>query len=482
MLEEEEEEEAEEEEEEEEEYDGWDGRLQETSESDDNIFHPSQRKGPFSLSKPHAVNNSDTGKGAIAHRGGDTPTITASEGLKLPERQPTPDNMELHGHNVLELQHDIMSAHQRRESTVFADELRESHDTSSTHVLGMKPPSLAELTRVSLDKECSPSDMSSEAGNTWSSSTLSHLEQDSCLSVHTPKSAKTLVPGKKWRLQEGEDNGSTTQLLPLQPAPESTAVSNRSGGRYRKRNSVECVKLSSTAQGSKPASFKSVESIDGHTRKPIPAQEDDSLRQKGAPGVVGGSASSAVSSSFSSNSVSDNFVRLNLKVKRFSRKRGGLTGSAYKRRMWKKYQKGQSGASFRGGGGGRGSGVCFKCGKPGHWAKECTEREGSKNLGSFAGEKVQFSDGMGLEHMEELDSDTLQRLAQESPFPSTREAAVMARGVGLEQSRQAQAETAVEPEEPFVALPPCSVRPPSPPPPMEPLFPSDTGDVQGRVQ
>ena len=59
----------------------------------------------------------------------------------------------------------------------------------------------------------------------------------------------------------------------------------------------------------------------------------------------------------------DNFVRLNMKVKKYQRKGGHISGPAYKRMQWKEKMKARS-ESF-------GSDKCFKCGGSGHWANKC---------------------------------------------------------------------------------------------------------------
>ena len=199
--------------------------------------------------------------------------------------------------------------------------------------------------------------------------------------------------------------------------------------------------------------------------------------------------------------VSDNFVRLNMKVKKFSKRPGrSLTGSAYKRHMWKKRQNQESGSGVGGAGrggarrGGRGRGggrnVCFKCGKPGHWAKNCTDNGGSKNLGTFAGEAVKFDDSLALGREDDVDSDMLEELAKNSPFPTVQEAAMMARGIKLkpkaaaaESSGQDESEadgrgggenadsSSSSPSSSYVAPPPCHTHSTPPPPSVEPLYP-----------
>lgn len=83
-----------------------------------------------------------------------------------------------------------------------------------------------------------------------------------------------------------------------------------------------------------------------------------------------GNARSAVSVS------SGNFVRLNMKLKRYKRKGGRPTsGPVAKRLAWK--QKMQSRNKSRGS-------SCFKCGEEGHWAKDCKGKFSSGEMSSYS--------------------------------------------------------------------------------------------------
>ncbi|NXR37873.1 RECQ4 helicase, partial [Zosterops hypoxanthus] len=66
----------------------------------------------------------------------------------------------------------------------------------------------------------------------------------------------------------------------------------------------------------------------------------------------------------------ENFVRLNLKRKTYSR--GSLRGKFLRKQVWKQKWRKKFGA---------GADLCFRCGGKGHWASECP---GQKDLGSFS--------------------------------------------------------------------------------------------------
>ncbi|KAI6649781.1 ATP-dependent DNA helicase Q4 [Oopsacas minuta] len=128
------------------------------------------------------------------------------------------------------------------------------------------------------------------------------------------------------------------------------------------------------------------------------------------------------------NSLSDNFVRLDLRRKHYKAKGRGMSAKTYKRNMFKKKQfdNDRGGVSHRGGGMGKGT-RCFKCGEVGHWARNCSKKVAENDLGKFAGEACSYQD-----------TDTCAEDEQEifeSPLPTLEEAGLMAQGKTLTEIR-----------------------------------------------
>ena len=63
----------------------------------------------------------------------------------------------------------------------------------------------------------------------------------------------------------------------------------------------------------------------------------------------------------SKGSANENYVKLNLRKKTYTRGKKVLKGAAYKRQQWRNKMSAKSKSSG-----------CFKCGEEGHWAKNCT--------------------------------------------------------------------------------------------------------------
>ncbi|XP_072013917.1 ATP-dependent DNA helicase Q4-like [Amphiura filiformis] len=165
--------------------------------------------------------------------------------------------------------------------------------------------------------------------------------------------------------------------------------------------------------------------------------------------------------------MNENYVRLNMKYKSYSRGRGPgrMKGEAYKRHVWKQRQKGELGKG-RGGGAGRGRGrgggkpwlrtedTCFKCGGKGHWASQCNGQNTSAPK-------------------KDIEEDwAMKQVGDDEEFPTLEEAALAAAGIKPDKEAIAKGLMTAP-----TVMPPVYEEP-VPPPPIEPLLPlNDEGKV-----
>ncbi|GAB1610974.1 ATP-dependent DNA helicase Q4 [Argonauta hians] len=115
------------------------------------------------------------------------------------------------------------------------------------------------------------------------------------------------------------------------------------------------------------------------------------------------SSSSASSSSkrMSQINKSENFVRLNMKVKRFSRKGQGTKGTKFKRMEWKRKMREKQKSYGKN---------CFRCGESGHWAKNCKNApnsKGYKNKNQLDGDQHQQPGEYGESSANVMEEDYL---------------------------------------------------------------------------
>lgn len=118
---------------------------------------------------------------------------------------------------------------------------------------------------------------------------------------------------------------------------------------------------------------------------------------------------------------SANFVRLNMKVKRYSKKGQRVKGAIYKRQQWKKKQRERQ-KSY--------GDKCFQCGQSGHWANKCTNASANS-------QRVKTTDNKPQQENDSVD---------EEEYPTVAEAAALARGVILPKTKEASADVDIDVE------------------------------------
>ncbi|CAN7991949.1 unnamed protein product [Ixodes hexagonus] len=117
--------------------------------------------------------------------------------------------------------------------------------------------------------------------------------------------------------------------------------------------------------------------------------------------------------------VNENFVRINLKKKKFSRGHHKLNIRKLKFKEWKERKNGGPLKTRTSGTSGTSTSTCFKCGGLGHWARSCPG-----NAGMFSFRYVYV--------MIKLDTTAEQSEQEVIHLPTLEEAAEMARGVKLQ--------------------------------------------------
>ena len=196
---------------------------------------------------------------------------------------------------------------------------------------------------------------------------------------------------------------SSSNIGALEEACVPSGVAGKVGGRGKQEGSITTPDGISLNKAKKPAKKdkgvkRKNEEVDRKSKKSKVDEEVTDSLDKNLTCAEGSSANKRTAPSYAarqatapkqtnSSTSNDNFVRLNMKSKRYRRKGGGLSTQAVRKQAWKhkmglKFGKWASSGDRGGPSGGRGAGkgACFKCGAQGHWSNKCPGAGGCSSL------------------------------------------------------------------------------------------------------
>ena len=118
------------------------------------------------------------------------------------------------------------------------------------------------------------------------------------------------------------------------------------------------------------------------------------------------SAQERLESKVLSGKANDCFVKIDLKKKKFSRGKGGMSGAKIKRAEWKRKMDLKEGKKVK-------EVKCFRCGEAGHWARQCTGGKGDSLIPVEMSEEFDAGEFPSLDQARDMASGVL-RLQKEN--------------------------------------------------------------------
>lgn len=133
---------------------------------------------------------------------------------------------------------------------------------------------------------------------------------------------------------------------------------------------------------------------------------EEQMVDKVIPIKKGQSAQERLESKVLSGKANDCFVKIDLKKKKFSRGKAGMSGAKIKRAEWKRKMDLKEGKKVK-------EMKCFRCGESGHWARQCTGGRGDSLIPVEMSEEFDAGEFPSLEQARDMASGVL-RLEKEN--------------------------------------------------------------------